>query len=243
LGGRACGWKIGATSELAQRLLNADGPFAAPLFAEACHGDGAELAVPGHGLLGLEAEFAMRLGADLPARAAPYDAAEVALAVASVHPAFEVIGLRLPVAVFTQVAAVIADFGANVALVAGTGVADWRAQDLAALEVEIRVDGAAVGGVRPRQQCPGPSAQRACLARQCAQPGGPRPRGRRADQHRQLRRCDPPWPGADRRGALRPARPGQPAAARLTRGGGGAQPQAGPAVWRANATTWLPLSL
>ena len=140
-GAPRCGWKIGATSPEAQAILNTDGPFAAPLFEPECLSSGTSLACPDHGLLGLEPEFAFRLAEDLPPRDRPYESAEARAAVATLHPAFEVIGLRLPDRHFRNVLAVIADFGANVGLIAGAGITDWRSLDLARLEVVARIDG------------------------------------------------------------------------------------------------------
>jgi 2-keto-4-pentenoate hydratase len=140
-GAARAGYKIGATNPMAQSLLNTDHPFHAPLFVPDCHGTGAVLTEPGHGLLGLEPEFALRLGSDLPARPEPYALDEIEAAVAAVHPAFEVIGLRLPAALFTRICVTIADFGANVAFVAGDGLEGWRHHDLAAVAVDVTVDG------------------------------------------------------------------------------------------------------
>ena len=126
---------------MAQSILNTDHPFHAPLFAPDCHASGVVLAEPGYGLLGLEPEFALRLASDLPARERPYERAEVEAAVASIHPVFEVIGLRLPSELFTKVSVTIADFGANVALVTGEGIDSWRDHDLAAVAVDVTVEG------------------------------------------------------------------------------------------------------
>lgn len=140
-GAARVGYKIGATNPQAQAMLGTDHPFCAPLFAEDCHEGGAVLAEPGYGLIGLEPEFALKLDKDLPAKSTGYGLEEVEAAVASVHPAIEVIGLRLPSELFTKVAVTIADFGANVAFVGGDGVASWREHDLATIDVHVSVDG------------------------------------------------------------------------------------------------------
>lgn len=140
-GARRAGYKIGATNPAAQAMLGTDHPFCAPLFAPDCHENGAVVAEPGYGLLGLEPEFALRLGADLPAREQPYSLEEVRAAVASVHPAFELIGLRLPSELFKNYIVVTADFGANVGFMPGEGIDDWKGYDLAATEVQVRVEG------------------------------------------------------------------------------------------------------
>ena len=143
-GGRRVGYKIGATSPEAQALLNTDHPFRAPLFAADCHDDGATFVVPGYGMLGVEPEFALRLGRDLPAKGKPYKLADVQDAVTAVHPAFEIIGIRLPDELFKNAIVVTADFGANVGFVAGEGVRDWQDHDLSAIPVRVSVDGAEV---------------------------------------------------------------------------------------------------
>lgn len=140
-GGERVGYKVGATSPEAQAMLKTDHPFRAPLFAADCHADGVDFGVPGYGLIGLEPEFALRLGSDLPARQKPYALEEVRDAVATVHPAFEIIGLRLPNELFKNAIVVTTDFGANVGFVAGEGMGDWRDHDMAGISVRALVDG------------------------------------------------------------------------------------------------------
>lgn len=140
-GEKRVGWKIGATSPEAQAMLKTDHPFKAPLFAVDCHQSGVSIVEPGYGLIGLEPEFALRIGADLPLRERPYTFEEIRDAVALVHPAFEIIGLRLPTELFKNATVVTTDFGANVGFVAGDGVADWQSHNLSALPVRASVDG------------------------------------------------------------------------------------------------------
>ena len=144
LGQPIAGYKIGATSPEAQAMLGIDHPFTSPLFAPDCQQSGAVIEEPGHGLLGLEPEFAFKLGADLPPRDRPYEAEDVKQAIASVHPAIEIIGLRLPNQLFPDALVAISDFGANVGFVAGDGVSDWQEHDLSAIAVTAAVDGAQV---------------------------------------------------------------------------------------------------
>lgn len=140
-GGQRVGYKIGATSAEAQAMLKTDHPFRAPLFAADCHDAGAAIDEPGYGLIGLEPEFALRLGRDLPARGRAYSLDEVQDAVATVHPAFEIIGLRLPNELFKNAVVVTTDFGANVGFAAGKGVEDWKGHDLSGIPVRALVDG------------------------------------------------------------------------------------------------------
>ena len=140
-GAEPVGYKIGATSPEAQGILGTDHPFKAPLFAPDCNQNGAVINEPSYGLIGLEPEFALRLGEDLPRREAAYGLEDVQAAIATIHPAFELIGVRLPGELFRQAIVVTADFGANVGFVAGEGVADWQTHDLSKIDVRASVDG------------------------------------------------------------------------------------------------------
>ena len=98
-----------------------------------------------HPMRGLEAEIAFRLGKDLPPRARPYTMAEVRRAVASVHPAVEIVSSRWTDWLAVGLHSVVADHGANGALVVGRPLSGGTELDLDRLEVEMRVDGATVG--------------------------------------------------------------------------------------------------
>ena len=134
------GYKIGATNPMVQAMLHTDHPFHGPLFAADCHDSGASIALPSYGLIGLEPEFALRLCSDLPAREQAYTLDEVSAAVGSVHPAYEIIGLRLPNELFKNVLVVTADFGANAGFVAGDGIGDWHQYDLSTIAVQSLVE-------------------------------------------------------------------------------------------------------
>jgi 2-keto-4-pentenoate hydratase len=135
------GWKLGATTRAALDLLALDQAFAGPLFVPHCHGNGAEISLlSAHGP-GLETEFLLGLGADLPARAEPYGADEVAAAVEFVAPAFEVIGCRFAGGLAGNGLLVIADGGGNAAIVQGEPVRDWRRFDLARHDLRLSLNG------------------------------------------------------------------------------------------------------
>ncbi|MDO8944408.1 MAG: hypothetical protein Q7U75_14600, partial [Desulfobacterales bacterium] len=89
---------------------------------------------------GVEAEIAFRFDRDLPPREAAYSREEIIAAVTAVV-VIEVLDTRfLPDA---KVSALdkMADLMSNHALVVGNTPADWRAQDLSQLTVELLVDG------------------------------------------------------------------------------------------------------
>jgi 2-keto-4-pentenoate hydratase len=135
------GWKLGATTRAAQELLGVDQPFLGPLFAPHCHADSAEVVLPVAHAPGLESEFLVGLGADLPARAEAYDAEEVAAAVGFIAPAFEIVGARFAGGLAGRGLLAIADGGANIAVVQGEPVRDWRRFDLSRHGVRLGLNG------------------------------------------------------------------------------------------------------
>ena len=85
----------------------------------------------------------LRFGRDLPARPSPYLADEVLNAIDAVAPGLEVVGSRNVDGLFGQGAMMAnADFGVNIALCHGEWTTDWRAHDLAAMPVVLKVNGA-----------------------------------------------------------------------------------------------------
>ena len=141
------GWKIAATSAAGQVHINVDGPLAGRLLAEMVSGNGALLPFGPNRMRVAEAEFAFRMGRDLPPRPEPYGVDEVMAAVASLHAAIEVPDSRF--ADFTRVGAaqLIADNACAHQFVLGPAAeADWRRMDLAAHPVRGFVDGAASEG-------------------------------------------------------------------------------------------------
>ncbi len=136
------GWKLGATTAATQKLLNVDEPLVGPLFAPHCHPNGAEVTLVASHRPGLESEFLVGLGADLPPRQEPYEAGEVAAAVDFVAPAFELIGCRFEGGLPGQGLLAIADGGGNAAIVRGEPVRDWRRFDLSRHPVRLRLNGA-----------------------------------------------------------------------------------------------------
>ena len=92
------GWKIAATSKAGQIHINVTGPLAGRLLREKAFGSGAELTFGVNHMKVAEAEFAFRMGRDLPPREQSYSVDEVLSAVATLHPAEvkkKVTGLKL----------------------------------------------------------------------------------------------------------------------------------------------------
>lgn len=141
LGARVAGWKIGCTSAEACRILNADGPFAGPVLESLVADSPATLVGSAFHMRGLECDFAFRLAEDLPPQSAPFRAEDVALAVECLHPAIEIVDTRVEPWTEVGVPTLIADNGANGALVLGPAVTGWHSTDLAQVGVRLTVDG------------------------------------------------------------------------------------------------------
>jgi 2-keto-4-pentenoate hydratase len=89
-----------------------------------------------------EAEFAFRMGRDLPTRVQPYSVDEVLAAVATLHPAIEVPDSRFDDFTIVGAPSLIADNACAHQFVLGPAArADWRSLDL----VEHSVTGSVVG--------------------------------------------------------------------------------------------------
>ena len=91
---RRFGWKVGATSEVAQRLLDTPGPATAPLLEPLCFESSTTFMVfPGQDT-SVECEFAFRFAHALPPRDAEYGRDEVLDAVDLLMPAIEIVACR-----------------------------------------------------------------------------------------------------------------------------------------------------
>jgi 2-keto-4-pentenoate hydratase len=149
------GWKIGATSEAAQTILGADGPFAGRVYT--ILGDGAELSADR--VLGeprIEGEFAFTLGTDLtngsddqpgPSGEVAVDRASVIAAIADVRPAIEVVGGRFQDMFDVPLECLAADAGTNGLLVLGqpVPVEQFDLGSLGSVSATMTVDGRIVG--------------------------------------------------------------------------------------------------
>ena len=150
------GWKIAATSIVGQKHINVTGPLAGRLLHERVTdlsrrspaGAKAELPFGVNHMKVAEAEFAFRMGRDLPPRPHPYSVEEVLDAVATLHPAIEVPGSRFDDFTIVGAPQLIADNACAHLFVLGPPAPDaWRDIDLA----EHRVTGTVVG--RPFTGC------------------------------------------------------------------------------------------
>lgn len=145
-GSPAVGFKIGATSEKAQRFLGIDTPFSGRILAAGVQESPASLSAGRFNFCLIEPEFAFRMARPLPARDQPYDEATVAAAVGSLHPAIEVVCSAYGAA-WTRAGgpALVADNGVHAAFMLGPACSDWRALDLVRHRVTLSHNGRQAG--------------------------------------------------------------------------------------------------
>ncbi len=129
------GWKVGAPGPDAP-------PNCGPLPASGIVASPATLPAAASLLRGIEAEVCFRIGTDLPPRATPYTRAEVIAAIASAHPAIEVLESRYLDPDSVDAMSNLADTLSHGGFVYGPPVAAWRDIDFVSETVEQYVDGA-----------------------------------------------------------------------------------------------------
>jgi 2-keto-4-pentenoate hydratase len=143
LGVRIGAWKVGATDPGAR-------PTCAPIFAGHVVPSPAHLLASPDGLNGVEAELAVRIGRDLPARATSYSDDEVWAAIASLHVAIEYLDSRFRDRTAMPEFAVLADNISNGGFCWGLAAENWQRADLAKPDARLVIGGAevarAVGG-------------------------------------------------------------------------------------------------
>ena len=90
---------------------------------------------------GLEAEIAFLVGADLPPRATPYTRTEALAAMASCHPAIEVLESAYTHPATLPREAMLADLQLHGGFIHGPALAGWREVDFTKETVSLAVDG------------------------------------------------------------------------------------------------------
>ncbi len=129
------GWKAGAPSAGAV-------PLFAPMPAAWMSCSGCELRGITHRYRGLEAEIAFLMGEDLPPRKTLYSRDEVLGAIASCHPAIEVLESAFVDPAQASRLSMIADLQMHGGFVYGDAYTDWQRIDFTQEHVMLAVDGA-----------------------------------------------------------------------------------------------------
>jgi 2-keto-4-pentenoate hydratase len=166
LGATVAGWKVGAASA-------ASAPSAAPLFANLVATSPARLPAGSSSLRGVEAELALRLGRDLPARAAPYGEEEAWAAVDTLHVAIELLDSRYLDRKAAGELAALADNLSNGGFCHALAIRDWRGVDFLRQPAELLVDGESAARAVGGNPAGHPRRLLAWLANHCAQRGRP----------------------------------------------------------------------
>jgi 2-keto-4-pentenoate hydratase len=132
--GEIGGWKVGAPTPEAT-------PTFAPMPLAWIAPSGSLLRGTAHRYRGLEAEIAFLIGQDLPPRQMPYTRDEVIAAIASCHPAIEVLesGLTDPTQATKLSGA--ADLSVHGGFVYGPAYPNWRSIDFSTEKATLAVDG------------------------------------------------------------------------------------------------------
>jgi len=128
------GWKIGAPTADAT-------PMFAPMPFAWISSNGCELRGSMHRYRGLEAEIAFLMGEDLPPRKTPYTRDEVLNAVASCHPAIEVLETAYIDPMQVSRFSMLADLQIHGGFVYGAACPDWQRIDFKQEHVTLAVDG------------------------------------------------------------------------------------------------------
>jgi 2-keto-4-pentenoate hydratase len=135
--GRIAGWKVSP-------LRGTTAPNCAPIGAALIHASPARLALSALPAAEVEAEIAVTLAHDLPPRAAPYGPDDLRAAIASVHPALEVVHSRFRDRKSAPQLSVVADSQGNAALVLGPALQDWQGLELGGVAMRLRIGGVEV---------------------------------------------------------------------------------------------------
>ncbi len=167
----AAGYKIGATSARAQEALGVDGPFSGRILRSRLFSSPAAVLGEAFMFRLLEPEFAFRLGRDPLPGSDGFTPEDLAGAVASVHPSFEVVTSALENWMSQGAPSLVADNGVHGALVLGPATADWRNLELAEQEVVLSVNGAERSRGRGANAMGGPLIALTWLANNLAERG------------------------------------------------------------------------
>lgn len=139
-GAATIGYKCACTSPIAQAALRIDRPVFGRMMSHTMSGSGVALPASGFTHRVVEAEFGIRLGADVPERDGGHTAESIVPFIDAVIPAIEIVDYR-----YTDWAvgalAVAADNAIHGWWIHGEPVGDWQGLDLGATEVTVTTNG------------------------------------------------------------------------------------------------------
>ena len=146
LGWTQAGWKIGCTSERAQKALNATGPFPGTMFTNRVYRSGESFPTTAENKRVVEPEVCFTMAKDLPPRGKAYSVDEVMAAVAHVCVAIEVVNPRTPQGFADAVPWFVVDGGLNEGIVLGEARKPLSRAEYASLRGEVMWNGRQMQG-------------------------------------------------------------------------------------------------
>jgi 2-keto-4-pentenoate hydratase len=151
MGEAASGWFLACTSAAMQKAHGLPGPYFGRMLKGAVFDSPVTVAVgPSPKGWSVEIELVFRLGRDLPPRAVPYGADEVAAAVSAMIPGLELVDGRFEDMLAVDGPSLVADNGTDGVLILGAPTVDWQAIHRGNVATRLLVDG--------RMQSPGSGA-------------------------------------------------------------------------------------
>ncbi len=146
LGWQQCGWKIGCTSERAQKALNSPGPFPGTMFSHRVYKSDDHFPTIAENKRVVEPEVCFTMRKSLPPRGRDYSLEEVMAAVASQCVAIEVVNPRTPKGFGDAVPWFIVDGGLNEGIVLGEAQKPLTREQYASLRGQVSWNGRAMQG-------------------------------------------------------------------------------------------------
>lgn len=140
-GARAIGYKAACTSEIAQQALRIDAPLFGRLLSHSSHRSGVILDAGDFVHRVIEAEFAFRVGSDVPARAGGHTVESIGEYIDAIIPSIEIVDYHYREWTIGALQ-VAADNAIHGAWVGGEPMTEWRDLDLASAAVAVSTDGA-----------------------------------------------------------------------------------------------------
>jgi 2-keto-4-pentenoate hydratase len=150
--GAVAGAKIATTTKVMQQLMGITHPCGGAIFARTVHASPAAVPTADFVNLRIESEIALRLGADLPASAAPWTRATVEPAVAGAMAAFELIEDRNADYARTEASSLIVENCWNGGVVLGAPHA-VPADGLVGIAGRLTLDGKIAGAGKAEDPC------------------------------------------------------------------------------------------
>ena len=141
LGGAPVGYKVAASNPAIQKRFDITAPLSGRLIEGRVFTSPATIDPSALFRIGIETEYAFRMGRDLPPAGAPYGRERVAEAVATLVPAIEIVDWRFANATAIGALLMVTDNAFGAYWVAGAAIADWRDLDIVHAEVVTRIGG------------------------------------------------------------------------------------------------------